>query len=119
MKAKTTTQRGLGWKHQQETERLKKRHRDGTLCWWCDEPMFLDRNRNWDGMVLHGDHSRSRDHGGTKTDRLLHGKCNLSRGNGERDHLRPAATGSPVGAAPVDLEVLGVRAMPWPAWPPP
>ncbi|MFH5242266.1 hypothetical protein [Antrihabitans spumae] len=54
--------------------------------------MYNDNNAhlNWDGHKLHGDHSTSRDHGGTITDRLLHQTCNIQRGNGDHDDQRPA-----------------------------
>jgi hypothetical protein len=44
---------------------------------------------------LDGDHSVARSHGGTVADRLLHSECNRARGDGSRDHLRPAITGKP------------------------
>ena len=57
--------------------------------------MHLDAAHNFDGRVLEGDHSLARAHGGAVTDRLLHGKCNGERGDGSRDHLRPAIGGNP------------------------
>ncbi|WP_307677173.1 hypothetical protein [Nocardia pseudovaccinii] len=45
---------------------------------------------------LDGDHSIARAHGGTVADRLLHSWCNRERGDGSRDHLRPALTGKPI-----------------------
>lgn len=112
--AKSTTERGLGWSHQKQRERLIRSHVDGSACWWCGVPMYRDAARNRDGESLHADHSRARAHGGTKADRLLHGTCNRERGEGSRDHLRPALTGVPVAEAKVDLEALGHRAMAWP-----
>ncbi|MFE5699963.1 hypothetical protein [Rhodococcus koreensis] len=88
-KAKTTTQRGLGWAHQQQRERLLRAHVDGTPCWWCGLPMYRDPARNWDGKPLEADHSRARSKGGTKADRLLCSGCNRSRQDGGRDHQRP------------------------------
>jgi hypothetical protein len=41
-------------------------------------------------QALDADHSHARAHGGTRADRLLHAKCNKERGDGSRDHLRPA-----------------------------
>lgn len=111
---KSTTQRGLGWSHQKQRERLMQLHVDGTSCWWCDAPMYRDAGRNFDGAALNADHSQARAHGGTKADRLLHGKCNKERGDGSRDHLRPALTGMPITEAVVDLEALGHRVMAWP-----
>lgn len=113
MVAKTTTARGLGWAHQQQRDRLIRDHVDGTLCWWCGLPMFKSQK-------LEADHSRARSQGGTKADRLLHGynqlghRCNQERGDGSRDHLRPAITGKPIAQAQADQELLGVRVMPWP-----
>ncbi|MFE3196251.1 hypothetical protein ACFXHA_45150 [Nocardia sp. NPDC059240] len=89
---RTTTQRGLGWHHQQQREALLARHRDGARCWWCGEPMYRDAVRNLDGESLAADHSHARAHGGTRADRLLHGLCNKSRGDGSRDDRRPALT---------------------------
>jgi hypothetical protein len=120
MVAKTTTQRGLGWQHQKQAERLKATHIDGTPCWWCARPMYRDRTHNWDynptstnpySGTLQADHSHTRASGGTKADRLLHATCNKERGDGQRDHLRPALTGQP---APPTPTTLGPLAMPWP-----
>lgn len=95
---KTTTQKGLGHSHKLTVKGLKAKHADGTPCWWCGLPMYVDKSLNWDGESLAGDHSMARaHHRGTKADRLLHGWCNKSRGSGERDHLRPTLTGIPVG----------------------
>lgn len=52
--------------------------------------MYRDAGRNVDGDVLAADHSTSLAHGGTRADRLLHGRCNKARGAGDRDHERPA-----------------------------
>ncbi|MFD6357932.1 hypothetical protein [Nocardia tengchongensis] len=93
---RTTTQRGLGWRHQQAVDTLKRQLIDGTPCWWCTRPMYRDAGRNFDERQLQGDHSKSRAMGGVVTDRLLHAKCNGERGDGSRDHLRPALTGQPV-----------------------
>lgn len=114
MPAKTTTQKGLGWAHQKQRERLLSQHVDGTCCWWCDRPMYEARELNWDREALAADHSLARVNGGTKADRLLHGKCNKARGDGSRDHTRPAATGEDPEALNVAQERLGVLAMPWP-----
>lgn len=90
-KAKTTD-RGLGWPHQQAVTRLMRKHVDGALCWWCALPMFKDRWRNWDHKTLAGDHSVPRVHGGAMADRLLHGMCNSQRQDGRWDSQRPALT---------------------------
>lgn len=111
--AKTTTQRGLGWQHQKQREYLLVHHVDGTICFWCGLPMFKTQK-------LEADHSQARSQGGSKADRLLHGynqlgnRCNQERGDGSRDHLRPAVTGKPIAQAQADQEALGVRVMPWP-----
>lgn len=87
----TTTQRGLGWAHRQQVRALKASLVDGSPCWWCGEPMHRSQE-------LDGDHSQARSRGGTVADRLLHSPCNRQRGNGSRDHLRPALTGKPFAA---------------------
>lgn len=107
-----TTAVGLGWNHQQARDRLLRRHRDGRPCWWCGEPMYRDPARNPDRRPLHADHTRSRAHGGTTADRLLHASCNEARGDGSRDDERPTA----VRHAAIDAPStdLGPLAMPWP-----
>ncbi len=105
----TTTDRGLGWKHRQHREALLRSHIDGALCWWCSRPMFKESERNWDKRVLAADHSIARAVGGTRADRLLHATCNGQRGDGTRDHKRPALTGQTVDS-PQHLESL---AMDW------
>lgn len=118
---KTTTEKGLGWKHQQKVDGLKRRHQDGQACDWCGRPMYLDRTRNWDynpeatnplSGVLHGDHSgMSRNECMRRglpiplPDRLLHQTCNIQRGDGGNDHLAAAGRDQVV-----DVEL----AMPWP-----
>jgi len=79
----TTTERGLGWAHQQIRAALLRGHRDGTLCWWCGRPMYRSQD-------LAADHTLARARGGGHADRLLHARCNTERGDGSRDHLRPA-----------------------------
>lgn len=106
---KSTTARGLGWEHQKRAAKLKRTHVDGTLCWWCDRPMFLEGARNWDQRSLAADHSHPRSMGGTHADRLMHDTCNKSRGDGSRDHSRPALGGRAM-TRPVALERL---AMDW------
>jgi hypothetical protein len=78
-----TTDRGLGWQHQKQRARLVARHVEGSLCWWCGEPMYRSQG-------LAADHSVARAKGGALADRLLHGPCNAQRGDGSRDHRRPA-----------------------------
>lgn len=94
-RTKTTTERGYGWQHQQDRERLMRRHRNGQLCWWCGLPMHGDRTKtkNWDGRALAADHSDESARAGGKADRLLHGTCNSQRQDGSNDHIRPAVTG--------------------------
>lgn len=82
-RASSTTDRGLGWRHQQQRERLLRAHRDGTPCWWCGEPMYRSQ-------ALDADHEEARATGGTRATRLLHASCNRSRKDGARDADRPA-----------------------------
>ncbi|PPJ31899.1 hypothetical protein C5E45_32940 [Nocardia nova] len=111
---RTTTQRGLGWKHRQQVASLFARHVDGTPCWWCAQPMWRKPERNWDNAQLEGDHSKARSQGGTRADRLLHSTCNRSRGAGDHDDQRPALTGKPMTKRDPSDERLGHRAMAWP-----
>lgn len=110
---RTTTQRGLGWKHRQEVAGLMARHVNGTACWWCGRPMFRQADQNWDRRTLEGDHSNPRSRGGTRADRLLHSTCNRQRGAGDHDDERPALTGKRPEARANGVD-LGVLAMPWP-----
>lgn len=90
----STTERGYGWTHQKQRERLLYNHLDGTPCWWCGLPMYRDKTKNWDGKALAADHSDengARD--GQISDRLLHGRCNSQAQGHANDHLRPAVTG--------------------------
>ncbi|NKR41992.1 hypothetical protein GS503_14355 [Rhodococcus hoagii] len=112
--AKSTTERGLGWQHQKERDALLRVHVEGTPCWWCGKPMHRDRTQNWDydpdspdraSGSLAADHSHARAHGGTKADRLLHGRCNKERQDGSRDHQRPV------------LRRRRPKAFPWPELP--
>lgn len=90
---KTTTEKGLGWAHQQAVARLLRKLIDGTLCAWCGLPMFKDKRRNWDVKALAGDHTVPRVAGGTLADRLLHGTCNSQRQDGRYDDVRPTVIG--------------------------
>lgn len=110
---KTTTERGLGWKHQRARERLLSVHRDGAACWWCGRPMYRDKNRNFDGQALAADHELARAHGGDAAGRLLHGSCNSSRGDGSRDAQRPAL--SPDSLTPTRSPARPAAAQPGPA----
>ena len=117
----TTSEKGLGWRHRQAVDALKRRHQDGSPCDWCGRPMHLDRTRNWDfdpdassplSGVLHGDHARMSRADAMRRgvpiplpDRLLHQTCNIQRGDGGNDHLAAAGSGNR------QAEPL---AMPWP-----
>ncbi|MGQ9348937.1 hypothetical protein [Mycolicibacterium gilvum] len=106
---RNTTERGLGWRHQQAVAALKRRHQDGSPCDWCGKPMYLDPTRNWDynakvaySGVLQGDHgamtrAQAIRQGVTipLPDRLLHRKCNQQRGDGVNDHLAAANRNQP------------------------
>jgi hypothetical protein len=110
--ARTTTAKGLGHDHQQHRDNLMARHVDGRRCWWCGKPMFKDPKRNPDKMALHADHKRSRSRFGVMrnaANRLLHAKCNIARGDGSKDHLRPALTAQLAAENP-----LGDLALDWP-----
>jgi hypothetical protein len=76
--------------------------------------MHREPSRNPDQRPLSADHTIARAHGGTKADRLLHEVCNKERGDGSRDHIRPAATGRAIEQPNTDTGPLGTRAMPWP-----
>lgn len=102
---RTTGQRGLGYRHKQAVAELKRRHIEGTPCWWCGEPMLRSQ-------ALAGDHTQPRSAGGALADRLLHAVCNCERGDGTRDHLRPALTGKRAGQRG-GIEA-GRRVMTWP-----
>lgn len=112
-RAKTTTERGYGWRHQQDRDRLMRRHRDGSPCWWCRLPMHGDRTKtkNWDGRALAADHSDESAQSGGRADRLLHGTCNSQRQDGSNDYRRPAVTGKhpsePLGGAEASPAAAG------------
>lgn len=120
--------RGLDTTHRNNRQRAIDRHTDGIPCWWCGKPMFRDRTKNHDynphairrdgkidttsGALSH-DHTRSRAKHGTTNNhanRLLHGLCNKQRGDGSRDHLRPAITRT----TDTPVTNLGTLAMAWP-----
>lgn len=116
---KTTTSKGLGWRHQQAVAALHRAHQDGNPCQWCGKPMWRDPTRNWDydpeqpgSGKLQGDHGAMTRAEALRRgvpiplpDRLLHRKCNSQRGDGINDHL---AVGSRT-AAPAER-----LAMAWP-----
>jgi hypothetical protein len=106
-KRQTTTAKQLGWRHRQAVVGLRNSHRDGSPCEWCGRPMWLDRTKNWDHKpsgavtsgVLQGDHGKmSRSEALRRglpvplADRLLHGRCNIQRGEGSNDHLAASAS---------------------------
>jgi hypothetical protein len=108
-------QRGLDHAHRTNRERLIHRHIDGTPCWWCGRPMYREAVKNWDAQALAADHSKSRARHGigkTHADRLLHGICNKQRGDGSRDHLRPALLAQAANQA--TTATLGHLAIAWP-----
>lgn len=127
----STTDKGLGWKHQQAVDALKRAHRDGSLCDWDGRPMYLDRTRNWDydpdsanpnSGELQGDHSEMSRRECIKLgipvpppNRLLHAECNRQRGDGRNDHLAWINSGKPpvISSEP---SVTTELAMPWPKW---
>lgn len=85
MKAqKTTTERGLGHRHQQARKRALRAHQDGAPCPFCGEGMFRTQD-------LDLDHSVPRALGGTKGDRLAHRSCNRSAGARMGNRMRGAA----------------------------
>ena len=103
---RTTTERGLGWKHQQRVAQLKRELIEGSPCWWCGQPLFLSQR-------LHADHELPRSLGGALPTRLLHAECNSQRQAGHRDDERPAVTGKSLyKRQPTDLGTL-VMAWPW------
>jgi hypothetical protein len=119
---KTTTEKGLGWRHRQAADTLKRRHTNGTPCDWCGRPMHLDRTRNYDynpdttnptSGTLQADHSKiSRTEAIRQgrpiplPDRLLHAQCNRERGDGTNDHLSAATNATATATAKL--------LMPWP-----
>jgi hypothetical protein len=121
---KTTTEKGLGWRHRQQADALKRKHVDGTPCDWCGYPMYLDPTKNRDynpesgnplSGVLQADHSKMTRAEAIRRgvtiplpDRLLHGECNRQRGDGSNDHLA-ATAGNIRMQAPSEHLV-----MPWP-----
>lgn len=109
----TNKQRGVGWHHTQVRNALLARHADGSLCWWCGRGMYRDPAKNWDRKPLEADHTLPRSKGNTHgaADRLLCSTCNRQRGNGDRDHLRPALHG---GAYLPPDHPEDRRVMPWP-----
>lgn len=118
-KRKTTTERGLGWRHQQAVAGLFRRHQDGSACDWCGKPMYTEDRKNWDYIEgerlsghLEGDHAAMTRAAAMRAgvpvpmpDRLLHRACNRQRSDGVNDHLAVANRGHVRGQD---------RAMDWP-----
>lgn len=116
----TTTQQGVGWRHQQAVAALWRKHADGAPCQWCGKPMWRDPTRNWDydpnrpgSGKLQGDHGAMTRAEAVRRgvpiplpDRLLHRMCNGQRGDGVNDHL------AAVNRAVTQQEPL-VMAWPW------
>lgn len=122
-KRKSPSERGYDYTHRVQADRLRANHVDGTCCWWCALPMYRDRTKNPDydptatrsdgkpdttSGQLAGDHPDGKG-AGKIANRLLHGLCNKQRGDGSRDHERPALR-------QIRAEsTLGPLAMGWPA----
>jgi hypothetical protein len=80
----TTTQRGLGSKHQQHGLKLKREMRPGQPCPRCGLPM-------WPHQKLDRGHTIDRYFGGTDSEgRLEHMHCNRSAGQRLSTQLRMA-----------------------------
>lgn len=110
-KRKTTTERGLGYAHRKQRDKLMRSHVDGSPCPCLDDdacgpaclcrphgegqPMWRDAGRNADGMPLEADHTLSRSQGGKKADRLMLATCNRSRQDGMRNAPVPDPTDRP------------------------
>jgi len=77
--SRTTTQRGLGWQHQQERRQLPPPN--GEPCPFCELPLWPDQR-------LHADHATPRSLGGSGAGlRWAHGWCNESAGGKLRHAL--------------------------------
>lgn len=104
-----TTERGYGWKHQQQRERLLRRHRDGAPCSHCGKPMYRDPARNFDGAPLEAQHADALANHDDKqraplASELMHRFCNRSLGDGTRAVTPPGQTPPPGG---FDWQTLG------------
>lgn len=125
-KMASSTARGLGYRHRQAVEALKRRHVDGSRCDWCGKPLWLDETKNWDyDPAIPGSGKLQGDHGAMTraeavrrgvpiplADRLLHRRCNQQRGDGVNDHLAAVNRGSNADAGSPRTRLL----MDWP-WP--
>lgn len=95
-KAKGTTERGYGWKHQKQRERLLRAHKDGAPCSHCGKPMYRDPARNFDGAPLEAQHADALANHADKqraplASELMHRFCNRSLGDGTREVTPPDA----------------------------
>lgn len=104
-----TTERGYGWKHQQQRERLMRQLVDGTPCSHCGRPMFRDPARNFDGAPLEAQHADALANHEDKqraplASELMHRFCNRSLGDGTRAVTPPGQTPAPGG---FDWQTLG------------
>lgn len=102
MVKKSTTERGYGWKHQQQRERLLRAHKDGTPCSHCGKPMYRDPDRNFDGAPLEAQHADALANHADKqraplASELMHRFCNRSLGDGTREVTPPGQTPAPGG----------------------
>jgi len=105
---RTTTARGLNYRHRQAVAELKRNHVDGSECYWCSEPLLLSQG-------LHADHVTPRSAGNTgPPTRLLHSWCNAARQDGRNDDQRPAVTGRPMSRDLHQAADVGHRVMLWP-----
>lgn len=87
-KPKGTTERGYGWRHQQNRQRLLYNLVDGTPCPGCGKPMYKKPEKNHDGAALEADHTRDlKHHGPGDADRLLCRTCNRARKDGHDERL--------------------------------
>lgn len=96
---KTTTQRGYGWRHQQQRRKLLAQHKDGTPCSHCGKPMYRDPAKNFDGAPLEAQHADALANHADKqraplASELMHRHCNRSLGDGTRQPPPPADTGT-------------------------
>lgn len=92
----STTERGYGWQHQKQRERLLRAHKDGAPCSHCGKPMYRDPARNFDGAPLEAQHADPLANHANKrraplASELMHRHCNRSLGDGTRQTApRPA-----------------------------
>ena len=108
-KLKSTTERGYGWKHQKQRERLMRAHRDGTPCSHCGKPMYRDPDKNFDGAELEAQHVDPLANYDNKlaaplASELMHRFCNRSLHDGTREVTPPGQTPAPGG---FDWQTLG------------